>query len=229
MKCAYKRVLAEMKRKDDEQKLANQERKAREHLFAIALKTAEEKFGFSVDQLRKMLDGMFEEASDAFQTYKDETQEDYDPTTVPFLLRGFINQLDALEVDTKAIESEYQFPNPGTNWNSRRTEKYHGRLAVLHDREVTFRAYMYAFMLYLYHEYEYEGETLVGYYRAVLTRYSDTWSKYLDCNDISDANLSVIVNVDIYDIQSKVADLDGITDIDKSKNENTEKGENANG
>ena len=137
MKCAYKQVLYQKKLEEDEKLVAVQEQRSRANLFALVLQTAEDQFKFDTDQLKKMMDGMFEEASDAFQAYKDDSQEDYDPTTVPFMLQAFVNQLNALEVDVRAIEDEYYFPPVKTTyWGSSRLQKQKDRTQILDDRKV---------------------------------------------------------------------------------------------
>lgn len=228
MKCAYKQELAKQRQARDEEGLIEQEHKARANLFALALLTAKDQFGFNNEQLKKMLDGMFEEAGDAFDHYRDESEEDYDPNTVPFLLQGFINQLDALEVDVRDIEKSHVFTLPDTTyWSEKRKASLAGRLDVLKDREVSFRAYMYSFMLYLYHEYEYEGEKLTAYYNEVLDWYYKTWDMYLLCNYTQDSFLKYQVDGRILKVKIQHGiDLDWATDV-KEKETEKEKGDKA--
>ncbi len=219
MKCAYKQEIAKQRQARDELKLINQEHTARADLFALALLTARDQFGFDKDQLKQMLDGMFEEAGDAFEHYKDETEKEYDPNTVPFLLQGFINQLDALEVDVRAIEKWHHHSLPETiYWSNRRRATLEGRMDVLEDRKISYRAYMYAFCLYLYHEYEYEGKKLSAYYNEVLNRYYKTWDMYVLCNDQQDSFLTYQVHGHILDVKKQFnIDLMEATDLDRGK------------
>lgn len=218
MKCAYKQEITKRKQARDEALLTYQEHRARANLFALALETAQDQFGFNGEQLKGLLDGMFEEAGDAFEHYKDESEEEYDPNTVPFLLQGFINQLDALEVDVRKIEKSHKFPTPDMKyWSISRKATYAGRMEILADREVSYKAYMYAFMLFLYHEYEYEGEKLSAYYNAVLDRYYEIWSAYVVCNDGWDRNLTYLVNSPLARLEKIGIDLVGATDTDKAK------------
>lgn len=223
MKCAYKAVLNQQRAERDEKLIEIQEHRARADFFALALFTAQEQFKFDAEQCKKMMDGMFEEASEAFDTYKDETQTDYDPTTVPFLLQGFLNQLDALEVDVREIETKYAFKPVGEEkqafWSKERINKLKGRLEILADREVSYRAYMYAFMLYLYHEYGYEGKKLADFYDGVRLMYHSLWSKYLECNEVFDTMLANTIDRHIYEIHRQGIDITGMTDVTKGKND----------
>lgn len=229
MKCAYKQEIARQRQARDEEGLVEQEHKARANLFALALLTARDQFDFSDEQLKKMLDGMFDEAGDAFEHYKDESEKDYDPNTVPFLLQGFINQLDALEVNVREIEKWHHHSLPNTTyWSVKRKQTLEGRLAVLEDRKISYRAYMYAFMLYLYHEYEYEDKKLSAYYNEVLNRYYRIWDTYVLCNDQQDHFLTYQVNGLIMNVKENHGiNLIGATDLNKDANRET-KGEKDN-
>lgn len=228
MKCAYKAILHQRRVEEDERLVAIQEQRSRANLFALVLQTAEDQFKFDTDQLKKMMDGMFEEASDAFKAYKDDSQEDFDPTTVPFMLQAFVNQLNALEVNVRAIEDEYYFPPVATTfWSNGRLQKQKDRERILDDRKVTYRAYLYSFMLYLYHEYGYEGEKLEKFYRGVRDRYYTLWRRYLECNSIEDSTLAGLIDLAIMKIENKGIDLTGMTDVDKETDK--KEGEKENG
>ena len=236
MKCAYKTVLNQQRAERDDRLLTIQEHRARANLFAIALIVAKTQFKFDTEQLKKMMDGMFEEAAEAFSDYKDETQADFDPATVPFLLKGFANQIEALEVDIKAIEAKHAFVPISEEkqqfWSKERKNKLIGRLQILEDREASYKAYLYGFMLYLYHEYGYEGEKLSGYYDEVRFIYHYIWSKYLECNQQTDSLVADMVDRQIYTVQREGINVTGMTSLEKTKTEeksDNEKGEDENG
>ena len=234
MKCAYKAVLNQQRAERDERLLTIQEHRARADLFAIALFVAKDTFQLDTEQLKKMMDGMFEEAGDAFDHYKDESEKDYDPSTVPFLMQGFVNQLNALEVNVREIEDKWNFNPPTAEqqrfWSKERKNKLTGRLEILLDRELSYRAYLYAFMLYLYHEYGYEGEKLTEYYDAVRSLYYIMWNRYLECNAEQDRWLAIDIDKEIYRIEKLGINITGMTNLENNSiNKETEKGDMTNG
>lgn len=199
MNCAYKREL-EKKQID---RINQQEKDAVVYARCICLEWLQE-HGMSKKTIQKVLDEVLIFIAEAFDKYRDETEEEFDTKTVPFLTKGMQNQVDALEIPIKEINEEYAIqPRRGMKQLTK-TARYE-KLKV---RETAIRPYWYAFLVVLGCNHRFGKKKLTEFYRDIRARYKADWEYYMDCTPAGDVQISRTVKYVIESV-SKTFKMDG--------------------
>lgn len=210
MNCAYKRELE----KQQLDRVNQQEVDASIYARCICCKWLMTVGHLSAKTTQKILDEVYIILAESFDMYRDDSEKEFDPRTVPFLTKALQNQVDALEVDIDAINEKYSI---GMRNGIKQLTKQ-ARYERLKAREAVVRPYWYAFLITLATNHRYGKNRLEKFYTDIRKNYKDFWEHYMDCTFESDRYITVTVRNTIAEV-GKIIKLDGTDDLFMEKKE----------